>query len=49
MNPGPGAYDANDNIVKSGSKKAVIGASSRSKIIEINEADLKPGPGNYEY
>lgn len=49
ISPGPGAYDANDGVVKSGSKKATIGHGQREGGIIMNkDGSEMPGPGNYE-
>ena len=45
MSPGPGSYEANENVVKSGSKQAKIGSAKRD-LMTIDEE--KPGPGMYD-
>lgn len=41
--PGPGAYEANKNVVKNRPQSAKIGKSPRCN----SKQDLSPGPGDY--
>lgn len=44
--PGPGAYDAKDEMVRSGSKQTKIGSAKRGTFVPT-QIDEEPGPGMY--
>lgn len=44
--PGPGAYDANETVVKDKIPNYGFGNTERKDLVN-NEEKLKPGPGNY--
>ena len=46
--PGPGSYDAREEIVKDRIPTAKIGKNKRDFLSTSNEDLSKPGPGNYE-
>lgn len=46
--PGPGTYDAKEEMIKERIPAAKIGKNKRDFLSMSNEDLTKPGPGNYD-